>query len=162
MSIRAVYPGTFDPITRGHLELIRRARTLVGHLIVAVAENPGKSPLFSLSERVEMIRSATSDLDNVSVEGFTGLLVDFTIKRNATVILKGLRTVSDFEYELQMAQINRKMYPQVETLFIPTSLDVNFLSSSMIKEIVRAGGNVEEWVPEGIGKKVREKILLEV
>jgi len=126
-------------------------------LIVAVAENPGKTPLFSLEERVDMIRSATRHLKTVTVEGFTGLLVDLAKARKAPIILKGLRTVSDFEYELQMAQINREMHPEIETLLIPTGLLVNFLSSSMIKEIAEAGGNVEEWLPPGVSERLRKK-----
>lgn len=157
MPLGAIYPGTFDPITRGHLELIERAAYLFPKLTVAVAENPGKDPLFSLSERVDMIRNVTAHLKNVKVEGFTGLLVDLARRKKAAIILKGLRTVSDFEYELQMAQINREMHPEIETLFIPTGLDVNFLSSSMIKEIAGAGGDVEEWLPPGVAERLKQK-----
>ena len=156
--MKAVYPGTFDPMTHGHVDIITRAAMLFPSLIVAVAANPEKRPLFSLSDRVDMIRQATGDLPNVRVEGFEGLLVDFARKHNASVLIKGLRTVSDFEYELQMAQVNREMYPDMETLFIPASLDATFLSSSLIKEIARGGGEVGEWLPEGVKTRLLSKL----
>jgi pantetheine-phosphate adenylyltransferase len=158
VEIIAVYPGTFDPITQGHLDVIHRGLRLFSKVIVAVATHPEKKPLFDVHERVEMIREVLGENDRVEVEGFTGLLVDFVREKRAHVVLRGLRSVTDFEYELQMAQMNREMEPGVETVFIPAGLDVNFLSSTLIKEVARSGGNVSEWLPASIARKLQEKV----
>jgi pantetheine-phosphate adenylyltransferase len=158
VKIIAVYPGTFDPITRGHLDVIQRGLRLFSKVIVAVATHPEKRPMFDVHERVDMIREAVGENDRLEVEGFTGLLVDFARSKGATVVLRGLRSVTDFEYELQMAQMNREMEPNVETMFIPAGLDVNFLSSTLIKEVARSGGDVSEWLPSVIAQRVLEKV----
>jgi len=158
VDIIAVYPGTFDPITRGHLDVIERGLRLFSRVIVAVATHPEKRPLFNVEERVDMIREAVGKNDRLEVEGFTGLLVDFVRSKGATVVLRGLRSVTDFEYELQMAQMNREMEPGIETLFIPAGLDVNFLSSTLIKEVARSGGDVSEWLPSVIAKRLLVKV----
>jgi len=159
VDIIAVYPGTFDPITRGHLDVIQRGLRLFSKVIVAVATHPEKKPLFDVKERVEMIREAAGpEMDRLEVESFEGLLVDFVRAKGATVVLRGLRSVSDFEYELQMAQMNREMEPAVETLFVPAGLDVNFLSSTLIKEIARSGADVSEWLPSCTARRLSEKM----
>jgi len=159
MDIIAVYPGTFDPITRGHLDVIQRGLRLFSRVIVAVATHPEKKPLFDVQERVEMIREAMGEkTGRLEVDSFEGLLVDFVRAKRATVVLRGLRSVTDFEYELQMAQMNREMEPEVETLFIPAGLDVNFLSSTLIKEIARSGGDVSEWLPPCTARRLLEKL----
>lgn len=158
MEIIAVYPGTFDPITRGHLDVINRGLRLFSKVIVAVATHPEKKPLFDVHERVEMIREAMEDNNRLEVEAFTGLLVDFVRAKGAHVVLRGLRSVTDFEYELQMAQMNREMEPTVETIFIPAGLDVNFLSSTLIKEVAQSGGDVSEWLPPSIARRLLEKV----
>lgn len=158
MEIIAVYPGTFDPITRGHLDVIDRGLRLFSKVIVAVATHPEKRPLFDVHERVEMIREAMGDNHRLEVEAFEGLLVDFVRAKAAQVVLRGLRSVTDFEYELQMAQMNREMEPKVETIFIPAGLDVNFLSSTLIKEVAQSGGDVSEWLPSCIARRLLEKV----
>jgi len=158
VEIIAVYPGTFDPITRGHIDVIQRGLRLFSKVIVAVATHPEKRPMFDVHERVAMIREAVGQNDRLEVEGFRGLLVDFARSKGATVVLRGLRSVTDFEYELQMAQMNREMEPKVETMFIPAGLDVNFLSSTLIKEVARSGGDVSEWLPSCIAKRLLEKV----
>ena len=158
MDIIAVYPGTFDPVTRGHIDVIHRGLRLFSKVIVAVATHPEKKPMFNVDERAAMIREAIGNHDRLEVEGFDGLLVDFVRLKRATVVLRGLRSVTDFEYELQMAQMNREMEPSVETLFIPAGIDVNFLSSTLIKEVARSGGNVSEWLPSCIARKLTAKL----
>ena len=157
MSI-AVYPGSFDPITNGHLDIIERASRVYDKLVVGVLSNASKTPLFSAEKRVEMIRLVTKHLDNVEVDTFTGLLVDFAASKNATVIVKGLRTVADFEYEFQMALLNKSLEPDIETLFMMTSVNYSYLSSSAVKEIARNGGNIEGLVPDCINKRIVEKL----
>ena len=144
----AVYPGTFDPITNGHVDLIRRGLAIFDKVIIAVAPSPKKAPLFSAEERVQMIREATAGLGNVEVELFEGLLVDHVIKHGANVVVRGLRAVSDFEYEMQMALMNRRLSSRVETVFMMPSEEYSYTSSTVIKEVAAFGGNVEGLVPD--------------
>jgi pantetheine-phosphate adenylyltransferase len=143
---RAMYPGTFDPITRGHEDLVRRAASLFDEVIVAVADSRGKQPFFTLDERVAMARETLAAFPNVRVEGFAGLLMDFLRKQEAKIILRGLRAVSDFEYEFQMAGMNRKLYPDVETLFLTPSEQYMFISATMVREIATLGGDVSPFI----------------
>ena len=143
----AVYPGSFDPLTNGHLDLISRGARLADHLIVSILRNSQKQPLFSVEDRAAMLREATAHLDNVEVDSFEGLLVDYAARRNANVILRGIRAVSDYEIELQMALLNRRMRPGVETIFLMASEEYSFLSSRMVKEIISLGGDVSQFVP---------------
>jgi len=143
---RAVYPGTFDPITRGHEDLVRRASTLFDEMIVAVADSRGKSPFFTVDERVAMAKETLAPFENVRVEGFSGLLMDFLRKHDAKIILRGLRAVSDFEYEFQMAGMNRNLFPDVETLFLTPAEQYMFISATMVREIASLGGDVSPFV----------------
>jgi len=143
---RAVYPGTFDPITRGHEDLVRRASNLFDEVLVAVADSRGKRPFFDVDERVAMAKEALAAYRNVRVEGFSGLLMQFLQKHDAKIILRGLRAVSDFEYEFQMAGMNRKLYPDVETLFLTPAEQYMFISATMVREIVSLGGDVSPFV----------------
>ncbi|MCR4434232.1 MAG: pantetheine-phosphate adenylyltransferase [Clostridiales bacterium] len=152
-----VYPGSFDPVTNGHLDIIHRASRLCDKLIVAVLVNSSKTPVFTLDERVELIKRVVKDLPNVEIESFSGLLIDFMRRKKATVIIKGLRAVSDFEYELQMALLNKTLYPAVETLFMMTSISYSYLSSSSVREIAKHGGNIDELVPECIKEDIVKK-----
>ena len=156
--IRAIYPGSFDPVTLGHLDIIRRASKTVNELIVGVLNNGGKTPLFTAEERVEMLREVTKDIPNVKVMAFSGLLVDFARHTDSTVVVRGLRAISDFDYELQMAQTNRKMNPHVDTMFLATSLEYAYLSSSTVKEVAFFDGDISEFVPEPVVEKVRERV----
>ncbi len=151
-----VYPGTFDPIHNGHVDVIRRARAVFDGVVVGVAQESTKQPLFSLEERVELVRRSVAELDGVKVEGFEGLTVEFARRWGAAAIVKGLRT-GDLEYELRMAHVNRRLAPQVETLFLPTSPEYGFVSSTLIKEIARLGGSVEGLVPEPVRHKLAER-----
>jgi len=146
MSITAVYPGTFDPITNGHYDLIERAARFYDRLVVAVANNRNKNSMFTLEERVEMAKQVVAGLDNVEVIGFDGLLVDFVHKINGNVLLRGLRAVSDFEYEFQLASMNRKLAPEIETMFMTPAEQYAFISSSLVREISKLGGDVSEFV----------------
>lgn len=154
----AIYPGSFDPVTKGHLDIIERSSKMVDELIVAVLNNNSKSPLFSVEERVNMLNEVTKHIDNVKVDSFSGLLVDFAKKSNATVIIRGLRAVTDFEYELQMSQTNRIMDKDVDTIFLTTSLEYAYLSSSTVKEVAFCGGDIANFVPQYVVKQVKEKI----
>lgn len=154
-----VYPGSFDPITNGHMDIISRASELCDKLIVAVLINSSKSPYFTLDERVNMLETAVKGIGNVEVECFTGLLIDFMDKKNAAVIIKGLRAVSDFEYELQMALLNKNLNPKIETLFMMTNINYSFLSSSSVKELARNGGNIDGLVPQSIKEQVVDKFM---
>lgn len=146
----AIYPGSFDPVTSGHYDIIVRASRLFDKLIVAVAPNLSKQPLFTVEERMTMLEEVSASLPNVQVERFEGLLVDFAMKCGAHVIVKGLRAVSDFDYELQMALINKRLCPQIETVFMMTNPENVFLSSSIVKEIARLGGSVQGLVPKAV------------
>ncbi|HIS55877.1 MAG: pantetheine-phosphate adenylyltransferase [Lachnospiraceae bacterium] len=153
----AIYPGSFDPVTYGHLDIIERASQVMDHLIVGVLNNNAKSPLFSVEERVKMLREVTAHLPNVEVQSFGGLLVDFAVQSNANVIVRGLRAITDFEYELQMSQTNRKIAPNVDTIFFTTNLKYAYLSSSIVKEVAMYGGNIDEFVPPVIAGYIRQK-----
>lgn len=155
-----IYPGSFDPITLGHLDVIRRSAKLMDVLIIGVLNNSAKIPLFSAEERVKLIEKVTGDLPNVKVEAFKGLTVDFAKLRNATVIVRGLRAVSDFEYELQVGQINHKLNPEIDTIFLTTSDAYSYLSSSIVKEIASYNGDITQLVPEAIVDCVYEKYNL--
>jgi len=157
VSKTALYPGTFDPVTNGHTDLVRRACKLFDKMIVAVAAHPDKSPLFSLDERVELAITILGEFPGVEVIGFDNLLVDCVREHNATVILRGLRAVSDFEYEFQMAGMNRHLAPDIETVFMTPSDDVMLVSSSLVKEIARLGGSVAEFVDPHVDKLLGQK-----
>ena len=154
----AVYPGTFDPFTRGHEDLVRRAARLFAHVIVGIAESHSKRPIFPLAERVEMARELVKDLPNVKIVGFDGLLMDFLRERNARVILRGLRAVSDFEYEFQMAGMNRSLHPDIETLFLTPGEQYMFISATMVREIASLGGDVSKFVHPLVAEKLIEKM----
>ncbi len=143
----ALYPGSFDPTTNGHLDIITRAARLVDKLVVGVLENPSKTPVFTTQERIGQLQALTGDLPNVEVAAFSGLTVDFARSINASIIIRGLRAVTDFEYEFQMALTNRNLAEEIETLFIPTSVHCMYLSSSVVKEIAHFGGNIDDKVP---------------
>lgn len=155
---KVIYPGTFDPITRGHDDLVRRASRLFDQVVVAVAVSSGKKPFFTLEERVEMAQQALSDCSNVQIMAFSGLLMNFLQQQNARIILRGLRAASDFEYEFQMAGMNRCMYPDVETLFMTPSEQYMFISATMVREIASLGGNADAFVHPLVAKKLREKL----
>ena len=156
--IRAVYPGTFDPLTRGHEDLVRRAATVFGALIVGVADSKAKRTFFTLRERVEMAREVLADLKNVQVTGFNGLLIDFIRQHDARVVLRGLRAVSDFEYEFQLAGMNRSLYPDFETMFLTPSEQHMFISATLVREIALLGGDVAKFVHPLVGKKLTAKV----
>ena len=153
----AVYPGTFDPITNGHLDIIERGLKLFDGLIVAIAESPAKEPLFDVDERVNMAKEAVKKYKNVKVESFNCLLIDYLRKKNANIILRGLRVISDFEYEFQMALTNRKLAPDIETVFMMTAEGYSYLSSRFIKEIARLGGRFDCFVPPNVAKMLKER-----
>jgi pantetheine-phosphate adenylyltransferase len=150
--MRALYPGSFDPLTLGHLDLIERSARLFDSVLVAVLQNPSKQPAFGLEQRLEQIRTATAHLSGVEVGSFDGLTVDFAARSQAQVILRGLRALSDFEFELQIAHTNQSLAPQVETLFLATAVHHSFLSSSVVKEVARFGGDVRHMVPAGVAE----------
>ena len=154
----AVYPGSFDPVTKGHLDIIERAASLVDELVVAVLKNNAKTPLFSEEERVKMIKDVTGHIPNVRVESFSGLSVEFAKQCGAKFIVRGLRAVTDFEYELQMAQTNRSLCPEVDTLFFATDLNYAYISSTITKEVGSCGGDISGFVPEQLVDQVYEKI----
>ena len=153
---KAIYPGSFDPVTLGHLDIIKRSAALVDHLIVGVLNNSTKTPLFS-DERVNMLKEVTKDIPNVEILSFSGLLVDFAREHNVQAIIRGLRAVTDFEYELAMSQTNRVAAPDIDTIFLNTSLKYAYLSSSIVKEMAMYGGDISKFVPESIVDIVRER-----
>ena len=153
----AVYPGTFDPVTKGHIDLVSRAARVFERVTVAIAESPHKSPLFSLEERIRLTRNELKHLDNVEVTGFSNLLVDFVQQSGAGVIMRGLRAVSDFEYEFQLASMNRHIANDIETLFLTPDEDYSFISSSLLKEIARLNGDVSEFVGAEVQKALRKR-----
>ncbi|MBP3702384.1 MAG: pantetheine-phosphate adenylyltransferase [Lachnospiraceae bacterium] len=152
-----IYPGSFDPVTLGHLDVIRRSAGMVDKLIIGVLKNRSKNNLFTAEERVEMIKEVTKDIENVEVEAFGGLLVDYAKQKNAGIIVRGLRAITDFEYELQMAQTNHKLNSDVDTVFLTTSVEYAYLSSSTVREIGAYGGDISKFVPSGILNDVIEK-----
>ena len=154
----AVVPGSFDPVTNGHLDIIQRTSSLFDKVYVCVLRNGSKKPLFSIEERIDLIKRVTADIPNVEVESFDGLLVNYAREKSAGFIVKGLRAVSDFEYEFQMAQTNKSLNPEVETFFITTNRSYSYLSSSIVKEVARYGGPISDFVPEEIEKDIIEKI----
>lgn len=154
----AIYPGSFDPVTNGHLDIIHRSAEIFDHLIVAVSINHSKKPLFSVEERIHLIEKVTKDINNIEIVTFDGLLADYAKKRDAKVIIKGLRAVSDFEYEFQMALLNKSLNPDTETLFMATSQNYSFLSSSIVKEIGALGGDLNGLVPEPIIDEIKQKL----
>jgi pantetheine-phosphate adenylyltransferase len=158
MNGTAVYPGTFDPVTRGHEDLVRRASQLFERVVVGIAESRSKRPFFTLGERVEMAREVLSVYANVDVHGFSGLLMDFIREHKAHVILRGLRAVSDFEYEFQMAGMNRNLYPDVETVFLTPADQYMFISATMVKEIALLGGSVSKFVQPVVDRRLIEKV----
>ncbi len=153
----AVYPGSFDPVTNGHLDIIKRASRVYDRVIVGVLTNSSKQPVFTASERVELIRTVTQPLSNVEVDSFSGLLVDFAASKGADVIIKGLRTVNDFEYEFQMALLNKALNPEIETMFMMTNSKYSYISSSMVKELASFKGDLTGLVPAAIIGKIKEK-----
>lgn len=154
---RAIYPGSFDPVTFGHLDIIKRSARIVDELVVGVLVNNAKTPMFSIEERVKMLKHLTADCPNVEIISFEGLLVDFAREQNAQVIVRGLRAVTDFEYELQMAQTNHIMDEKIDTIFLTTSLEYSYLSSSIVKEVALLDGDISKFVPEYVIEKIREK-----
>ena len=161
MSNTAVYPGSFDPITMGHVDIIRRGLKVFDKMIVAVLENPEKSPLFTTKERIEMIHQVFTEEKNIKVKAFHGLLVDFAKKNKARIVIRGLRAISDFEYEFQMALMNRKLNPEIETFFMMPNVSYTYLSSKLVKEIFALGGCLKDLVPKFVEKKIKEKFKKE-
>ena len=154
----AIYPGSFDPVTRGHMDIIERASKTVDHLIVGVLVNSAKSPLFTVEERVALLKQVTAQYPNVEIRSFDGLLVDFARASGAHILIRGLRAVTDFEYELQMAQTNRVIAPEIDTIFLTTNLKYSYLSSSIVKEIAEFDGEIKEFLHPIVAKRVREKL----
>ena len=155
--IKAVYPGTFDPLTRGHEDLVRRAAKLFDKLVLAIADSKAKRPFFTLEERIAIAREVLGDMKNVEVVGFSSLLTDFVKKQGARVVLRGLRAVSDFEYEFQLAGMNRNLYPEMETVFLTPSEQHMFISATLVREIALLGGDVSEFVHPKVAKRLKEK-----
>ena len=156
----AIYPGSFDPITNGHLDLIERGSRLVDKLIVAILKNEEKHVLFSIEERIEMLREAVGRFPNVEIAAFNGLLVDFAAQSGAQVILRGIRAISDYEYELQMALMNRRLRPQIETVFLMSGEACSFISSRLVKEVIGLGGNISGLVPPFVEQRLKERLLV--
>ena len=154
----AIYPGSFDPLTNGHLDLIERGAKIFDELIVAILRNPEKEALFSLEERLEMIRAMTRELSNVRVDSFDGLMVEYALKVRATAVLRGIRAISDYEYELQMALMNRKLEPRLETVFMMPAETYSYLSARLVRQVAMLGGSVRGLVPEMVEQKLREKL----
>lgn len=157
MKTKVIYPGTFDPMTNGHLDLVQRAARLFATVIVAVAKNPSKAPVFSMDERINLARMVLKNLTNVEVHGFDGLLINCAKEYNSRVILRGLRAVSDFEYEFQLASMNRKMMPDLETLFLTPAEQHSFISANLVREIASLGGNVAQFVPPVVAEALQAK-----
>lgn len=153
-----MYPGSFDPVTEGHIDIINRASNVVDELIVGVFINTTKNPMFSTEERVNLIKKATKDMPNIKVDSFSGLLVDYMHKKDANLIIRGLRAVSDFEYEFQISLANRKLDKNIETIFFMTDSQYSYLSSSIVKEIARFGGNIDGLIPDIIKKDITQKL----
>lgn len=158
-SLVAIYPGSFDPITNGHLDLIERASRLVDRLIVSILNNERKQPLFSVQDRVEMLREVTTDHPNVEVDFFEGLLVDHASARGATLIIRGIRAISDYDHEWQMALMNRRLRPEIETMFLMAGESHSFISSHLVKEVIRLGGGASDMVPPAVERRLKDRIL---
>lgn len=158
MSTKAIYPGTFDPFTLGHLDIVTRAARMFDHIVLAIAASPSKKPLFSLEERVDLTQQVTVHLDNVEVMGFSDLMANFAKAQQANVLVRGLRAVSDFEYELQLAQMNRHLLPGLESVFLMPSEGFSFVSSSLVKEVARHGGEVEAFLPAPVHQALMAKL----
>lgn len=156
----AIYPGSFDPVTLGHLDIIERIAKVFDKVIIGILVNKNKTPLFSVEEKMDMLKEVTKHLPNIEIIAFEGLLIDFAKQQNANVIVRGLRGVTDFEYELQMAQGNQQFYKEVETMFLATSAKYSYISSSMVKEIAHFGGDVEGFVPDYVKERIKEKYHL--
>lgn len=155
--MRAIYPGSFDPVTNGHIDIIERSAKKMDHLIVAVLNNPSKNSLFDLDEKIALLKEVTSHIPNVEIDSFSGLLTDYALKRDCTNMVRGLRAVSDFEYEMQMALVNNKMYPEIETFFMVSSGEYAYLSSSIVREVAEFGGNVSFFVPKVVEEALEKK-----
>ena len=155
--LRAIYPGSFDPVTYGHIDIMRRSCKIVDELIVGVLSNKAKIPLFSVEERVKMLKEVTKDLDNIRIVPFDGLLVEFASRMNAGLVIRGLRAITDFEYELQIAQTNHVENPEVETIFLTTSLQYSYLSSTIVKEFASYGGDLSKFVPARFIDRIYDK-----
>jgi pantetheine-phosphate adenylyltransferase len=153
----AIYPGSFDPVTKGHLDIIERTSKIMDHLIVAVLENPRKQAVFTVEERLEMLKCVIGDSENIQVDYFQGLLIDYAGQKNIKIIVKGLRAISDFEYEFQMALVNLKLKPHIETLFMMTNSKYSYLSSSIVKEIASFGGEIRDLVPDQVYEMIMKK-----
>jgi len=158
MTRTAIYPGTFDPVTYGHLDIIDRASKIYDTVYVAVAESKEKSPLFSVQERVDMLTESLKGYENITVEGFDSLVVDYAARRSSKVVIRGLRMISDFEYEFQMALTNRKLKPEIETIFMMPKESYSYLSSKLIKEVARLGADISDFVPKNVEKKLKKKM----
>lgn len=156
-TVKAIYPGSFDPLTNGHLDLIARAAKIFGHLVVAILRNSAKNPLFTVEERVAMLSEGTAEFDNVSVSTFDGLLVDFAREQRAHAVVRGIRAISDYEYEFQMALMNRRLSPDVETIFLMPDAKYSFVSSRLVKEVFRLGGSVDGLVPRFVVERMKDK-----
>lgn len=156
--LRGIYPGSFDPVTYGHLDIIKRSSRLVDELIVGILSNKDKTPLFSVEERVKMLKEVTKNITNIKVVSFEGLLVDFAVESEAKLMIRGLRAITDFDYELQMAQTNHKLKEEVETIFLTTSLEHSYISSSMTKNVASFGGDISQFVPPFVVEEMKRKI----
>jgi pantetheine-phosphate adenylyltransferase len=156
-TVKAIYPGSFDPLTNGHLDLIARAAKIFDHLVVAILRNSSKNPLFSVEERVAMLSEGTAEFNNVSVSTFDGLLVDFAREQRAHAVVRGIRAISDYEYEFQMALMNRRLSPDVETIFLMPDAKYSFVSSRLVKEVFRLGGSVDGLVPRFVVERMKDK-----
>jgi pantetheine-phosphate adenylyltransferase len=155
----AVYPGTFDPVTNGHLDLVQRCAPLVDRLVVSVLANETKSPLFTAEERVDMLKVVLQNFPNVEIDSFDGLLIDYARRKQARLILRGIRAISDYEYELQMALMNRRLAPEIETMFMMAGEAHSFISSRLVKEVIRLGGNISGLVPPSVEEVLRRRLL---
>lgn len=158
MHTRAIYPGTFDPVTNGHTDLIERAAKLFKHVVIGIAANPSKQPRFTLEERVKLVKMITSHLNNVEVVGFSGLLVDFAKEQKASVLVRGLRAVSDFEYEFQLANMNRRLSSDLESVFLTPAEENSFISSTLVKEVAHHGGDVSQFVHPEVARALMTKV----